>query len=145
MAKVAMKTPKIVTGRTLPWVRTIFGSPQSKANSRRAILQGGKPRFIKSAAALAYSDDFLRQCPWLDPLFECDLVLEDDIYYSSRRPDLDESLIMDLLQGRVYANDRQIRRKVITGHVDKENPRVDIRIYPYEPGSTTQLQCPEPS
>ena len=35
------------------------------------------------------------------------------IYYSSRRPDLDESLILDLMQGVIYKNDRQVKQKNI--------------------------------
>lgn len=118
--------------RTTPWERTILGNPQSKANSRRIVPTGKGIRSIKSKAALSYAKDFLKQCPILSPMFEGDIVLEAIIYYQSRRSDLDESLIMDLLQGRVYVNDRQIRMKIITGHTDKDNPRAHIRIYPYE-------------
>ncbi len=49
-----------------------------------------------------------------------------DIWYKSRRPDLDESLILDLLQGYAYINDRQIKEKHIYWHLDKENPRAVI-------------------
>lgn len=113
------------------WERTIYGSPQSKANSRKLVFNGNTPRFIKSAAARSYLADFLRQCPSLDPMFECDVVAEITIYYSSRRPDVDESLILDAMQGRIYRNDRQVRRKIVTGYVDKENPRAYISIYPF--------------
>jgi Holliday junction resolvase RusA-like endonuclease len=48
------------------------------------------------------------------------------IYYHSRRPDLDESLILDLMQGIVYENDRQVKEKHITWGLDKEAPRAEI-------------------
>ena len=50
------------------------------------------------------------------------------IFYKTRRPDLDESLILDLLQGRVYENDRSVKSKFIEWGLDKENPRTLIVI-----------------
>ena len=114
--------------RTAPWSKTILGQPYSKANSRRIVEVAGKIRSIKSKSALSYSQTFLMQCPILDPLFTDDLHIDIDIYYSNRKPDLDESLILDLLQGRVYKNDRQIKSKYIRWHLDKENPRSVISI-----------------
>lgn len=117
-------------GRTAVWQRTIYGQAYSKANSRQLIFRNGKPVFIKSKEALRYSDDFLRQCPQLSPIFTCDVCVELDMYYASRRPDLDESLVLDLLQGKVYENDRLVRRKVVQWYLDKDNPRVSITVYP---------------
>ena len=49
------------------------------------------------------------------------------IYYASRRPDLDESLILDLMQGIIYENDRSVKEKhIFWGGVDKEDPRAEI-------------------
>ena len=42
-------------------VFSIIGEPASKANSRRAVVLGGKPRFIKSSKALGYSSMFKQQ------------------------------------------------------------------------------------
>jgi Holliday junction resolvase RusA-like endonuclease len=66
------------------------------------------------------------------------------IYYASQRPDLDESVILDVLQNRykgkgdarqliqkgVYANDRQVREKHVYHGIDKMNPRTEIEIEP---------------
>lgn len=104
----------------------IYGEPASKANSRRWT---GK-FFIKSEKALKYSAGFRSQCPILDPLLEGDLCVTIHIYYASRRPDLDESLILDLMQGFFYENDRQIKQKHIYWHLDKENPRCQITVEP---------------
>jgi Holliday junction resolvase RusA-like endonuclease len=106
----------------------IFGEPASKANSRRLVKFGGISRLIKSKKALSYSDMFKQQCKQLDVLLEGDLRININIYYASRRPDLDESLILDLLQGYVYANDRQIKEKHIYWGLDKENPRSEITV-----------------
>jgi len=108
----------------------IFGEPCSKANSRRLVKsKQGRPLFIKSAKALAYVKSFAEQCPVLEEMFEDDVEVSIKIFYASRRPDLDESIILDELQNRVYVNDRQVKKKVIVwGGVDKENPRAEINV-----------------
>lgn len=103
---------------------TILGEPASKANSRRWT---GK-LFIKSKKALSYSDAFRKQCKPLERLMEGDLRITIRIWYASRRPDLDASLIFDLLQGIVYTNDRQIKEQHLYWGLDKENPRAEIVI-----------------
>jgi Holliday junction resolvase RusA-like endonuclease len=50
------------------------------------------------------------------------------IFYASRRPDLDESLILDLLQDVAYVNDRQVKEKHIYWGLDKDNPRTEMLI-----------------
>lgn len=120
------KRERLANGRTAPWTRTIYGEPASKANSRRLVLHGNIPRVIRSDKARSYADDFAKQCPTLTPLFEGDLHVELDIYYASRRPDLDESIILDCLQGKVYRNDRQVRVKTVRGFVDPDSPRTVI-------------------
>lgn len=118
---------------TAPYIVTILGEPASKANSRRAVIIKGSPRFIKSTKALSYKEVFLVQCPKKEPLFkEIALVVGLKIYYASRRPDLDESLILDLLQKLVYGNDRQVRFKVVGWGLDKANPRCHIFVAPIE-------------
>ena len=106
----------------------IKGEAASKSNSRRLIWRGGKPRIIKSDKALSYLDTFKSQCPILKHPLEGDLLFEAVIYYASRRPDLDESLILDAMQGMIYKNDRQIRRKIVTWGLDRANPRAEITV-----------------
>ena len=109
----------------------IYGEPASKANSRKAVLIGGKPRFIKSKKALDYAEDFQRQIrQYLNlQLLKGQVVVHIKIWYASRRPDLDESLILDLLQGHVYENDRQVKEKHIFWGLDKSNPRSEINVW----------------
>lgn len=66
----------------------------------------------------------------MDPLIEVDVRLDIKIFYRTRRPDLDESLILDLLQGRVYVNDRQVKERHAYWGLDKENPRAEITVVP---------------
>jgi Holliday junction resolvase RusA-like endonuclease len=110
----------------------ILGEPTSKANSRKVVLIKGKIRVIKSQKALDYCKHFALQCPQLDDPFDCDLFVEIHIYYASRRPDLDESLILDNMQNKIYKNDRQIKIKHIYWHLDKENPRAEIKVRPIQ-------------
>ena len=111
-----------------PCIVSILGEPASKANSRRLVFISGKPRFIKSKKALLYSRNFDLQCPVRKNLFEEDLSIAIKIYYKTRRPDLDESLILDLLQGKIFKNDRSIKSKHVEHGLDKEQPRSVIVI-----------------
>ena len=106
----------------------IFGEPASKANSRRVVHYGGMSRLIKSKKALSYSDVFKQQCGKLPTLMTGDLRVTLHIYYASRRPDLDESLILDLMQGLIYENDRQVKERHCYWGLDPDNPRAEIII-----------------
>ena len=104
----------------------IFGEPASKANSRKVVKIGNVSRLIKSSKALKYSDMFKQQCRPLATLMIGDLRVIMRIFYASRKPDLDESLILDLMQGLIYHNDRQVKEKHIYWGLDTENPRTEI-------------------
>jgi hypothetical protein len=106
----------------------ILGEPASKANSRRVVKFGNMSRLIKSEKALNYSDYFRTQVTPLDVLMTGDLSFTARIFYATRRPDLDESLILDLLQGLIYKNDRQVKEKHVYWGLDSDNPRAEIII-----------------
>ena len=124
---------------------TIYGEPCSKANSRRLVTSSktGKSLFIKSSKALSYVKMFQQQCPQIEPVITDDVSVTIKIFYASRRPDLDESVILDCMQsvtkkcpyqGRVvvrnniYANDRQVKEKHIYWALDRLNPRAEITV-----------------
>lgn len=107
----------------------IHGEPASKSNSRKLVTIKGRPAFIKSDKARKYVKRFEEQCPQMgDSMFLDDVEVEMTVFYASRRPDLDESVILDCMQGFIYKNDRQVKRKVITWGLDKENPRAEITV-----------------
>lgn len=113
---------------------TIDGEPASKSNSRKLVTIKGRPAFIKSEKARNYVKAFQQQCPNLDDvMFEEDVEVRAKIYYRTRRPDLDESVILDAMQGLIYKNDRQVKRKVIEWGLDKEHPRAEIIVLSMEP------------
>jgi len=103
----------------------VKGEPASKANSRRFVQIKGRPYFIKSKKALDYVKTFEAQAEKLEELIECDVAAHITIHYKSRRPDLDESVILDCMQGFIYANDRQVKSKIIRWGLDKTNPRAE--------------------
>jgi Holliday junction resolvase RusA-like endonuclease len=108
----------------------ILGEPASKANSRKIVMFGKRPAIIKSQKARDYVKSFAEQASQvqIDELLEGDLWIELTIYYASRRPDLDESVVLDCLQGIAYTNDRQIKEKHVYHDLDKTNPRTKIKI-----------------
>ena len=121
---------------------TIEGEPASKANSRKIVTIRGRPVSIKSDKARKYAAGFLHQCKKLDDLFEGDVSVEILIYYATRRPDLDESLILDCMQGNVFINDRQVKQKHIYWGLDRHRPRTVIRVSALETGSIpSYLRC----
>lgn len=108
------------------WIK---GEPASAKNQRRIVLVRKSPRIIKSAKALAYCRDFAMQAPVLDDLISCDVALRIDAFYASRRPDLAcLDLVMDLLQGVVIENDRQIKCTECYWNLDREDPRIRVRL-----------------
>ena len=137
---------------------TIFGEPASKANSRVLSTIGPKDakRTIlrKGNKALAYEIDALMQIPpaarqRLDGPVRVTLR----IFYASERPDLDESIVLDVLQDRwrrskpqnpivpsqrvlvqhgVYRNDRQVREKHVFHGIDRKNPRTEVVVEPLQ-------------
>lgn len=115
---------------------TIDGEPASKANQRKLVLIKGRMVPIKSKKALDYVKEFQKQIPKIDPLTEDYVRVEMMIYYASRRPDLDESLILDCMQNYVYYNDRQVKEKHIYWGLDKERPRTIIRVSEYRKENT---------
>ena len=106
----------------------VEGETASKSNARQLVKIGRRIVPIKSKKALAYKDCFERLAPTIDPLIDGDVLLFCHIFYATRRPDLDESLIMDCLEGKAYKNDRQIKAKIILHGLDRASPRTEIKI-----------------
>lgn len=126
---------------------TILGKCASKANSRKVADVGPADArrriFIKSKDALQFERDALRQIP---PAARARIAVPVRvsiwIFYESERPDLDESLVLDILQDRykgtgddrrliqsgVIRNDRLVREKHVYHGIDRANPRVEVKV-----------------
>lgn len=154
---------------------TIFGAPHSKANSREISMigaklmdvvvgknddgtlklekarVGGRVHSRKSDPALEYEKNAMRQIPPKARVrMEGPVRVTLRIFYESERPDLDESIVLDVLQDRwekvkvpgkeekervlvhrgVYKNDRQVREKHVFWGLDKLRPRTEVHIEP---------------
>jgi hypothetical protein len=139
----------------------ILGEPASKANSREIGVLKFKDKATgevttraqlrKSDKALDYEADALKQIP---PRFRQQLEgpvrVTLKIFYASERPDLDESIVLDVLQNRyqsfgkgearkrelvqkgVYLNDRQVREKHVFHGIDRANPRTEVLVEPLQ-------------
>lgn len=136
---------------------TILGEPASKANSREIGLlkfkdkatgeSKSRPTVRKSDKALAYEENALRQIPPKARVrLEGPVRVTLRIWYASQRPDLDESVVLDVLQDRwkkrgdervlvqrgVYGNDRQVREKHVFHAIDRVNPRTEVIVEPLQ-------------
>lgn len=114
----------------------VFGEPASKANSRRLVTIKGRGAIIKSKKAIDYIDSFKQQCAIaMAGVAPTDKVVRVEalIYYASNRPDLDESVILDAMQGIVYMNDRQVKQKAMYWGLDRDLPRAIIRVVECDP------------
>ena len=126
---------------------TILGEPASKANQRRLVSFGDRPALIKSDKARNYERDALKQIPPDARVrLEGPVRVTLRIFYATERPDLDESVVLDVLQDRtkrdkltgerylfqagVYRNDRQVREKHVYHGIDRKNPRTEVLVEP---------------
>lgn len=128
---------------------TIFGQPASKANSRQIVTIADRPQVIKSKAAREYEAMALQQIPPKARVqLEGPVRVTLRVFYKTELPDLDESVVLDVLQDRwkkdkqtdtrvllqkgVYRNDRQVREKHVFHGIDKANPRTEVIVEPLQ-------------
>jgi hypothetical protein len=143
---------------------TILGEPASKANSRQLVTFGrgakARPALIKSEKAREYETAAIAQIPAdARVMLEGPVFVKIKIYYASERPDLDESVVLDVLQAKfspakegprqllragVYRNDRQVRKKLIEWGLDRDNPRAEIEVEQLQPEASLFDQLPIP-
>jgi Holliday junction resolvase RusA-like endonuclease len=124
------------------WQGIIDMQPASKSNRRKLVTfggrwvthagekvrVGGRPALIKSDEARAFEEYVHRTVRPLVPLLQGRLRFTAKIFYRNELSDLDESVILDALQDRVYANDRQVREKHVFHGIDRDHPRCVIRV-----------------
>ncbi|RWA55331.1 endodeoxyribonuclease RusA [Cupriavidus sp. UYMSc13B] len=130
---------------------TIMGEAASKANSRKIVTIRHRPASIKSDKARKFERDALRQIPpAARQMLEGPVRVTLHLFYASERPDLDESVLLDVMQARysgkgdkralvqrgVYVNDRQVREKHVFHSIDRANPRAEIIVEPLQAQQT---------
>jgi Holliday junction resolvase RusA-like endonuclease len=134
---------------------TLHGEAASKANSRKIVTIGKRAAVIKSQKARGYERAALMQIPVAARLrLEGPVRVTMHIWYASERPDLDESIVLDVLQDRyegsgatrrlvqggVYRNDRQVREKHVYHGIDRTSPRTVVIVEPMQ----AQMEIAEP-
>lgn len=114
---------------------TIYGQCASLKNKRQQVyVQGrdGTPvsKHIPSPMALQFMSDFHAQLPGSCKRgFIGRFRVDVHAWYPSWRSDMDLELLYDLLEASgVIENDRYITEKHAYRHIDRENPRVTVRV-----------------
>ena len=116
---------------------TIFGQCVAKANHYMAVGGDKGRRIIKDAVLRAYERSFCSQCTiYRNKGINAPFRLIIDVYHSSQRFDLDNSLktVLDLLQDvGAISNDNLCVGIEATKHIDRDNPRIVFGIEEIEP------------
>jgi len=117
---------------------TLFGVMYSMKNSRMLITNkatGKTVPIMKSDRQLAFKNFIIQaKSQWnnLPPLPE-PVSLKATIFYPSKRSDLDDAMLMDVIEkSGIVQNDRHIWHKIITKAISRDNPRVEFDVSPIE-------------
>ena len=116
----------------------ITGNCPSKSNCYKVIRLGfgknAKCSLGKQAKLKSYENSFkIQMLEYNYDLIEGNFKFIIDVFYDSRRPDLDNSLkvVLDCLQkAQAIKNDNLCMEINAKKHLDKENPRVEFSIIP---------------
>lgn len=112
--------------------QTIRGNVPSKSNCYKIITINGHSSLGKSKALKAYEESFMWQCgTYRNAGINTPFEFEINVYYPSKRSDLDNSLkvTLDLLQKiKAISNDNNCAKITAQKFIDKENPRIEFKI-----------------
>ena len=117
---------------------TITGNCPSKSNCYKVIRLGfgknAKCSLGKQAQLKSYENSFkMQMLEYNYNIIDGNFKFTIDVFYDSRRPDLDNSLkvVLDCLQkAKAIKNDNKCIEINAYKHLDKENPRVEFSIEP---------------
>lgn len=112
---------------------TIKGNVPSKSNSYKIIKINGYYSLGKTKRLVDYEKSFYLQLPskYRKLNIESEFRFDIDVYYDSKRPDLDNSLkiVLDCLQkAKVIKNDNKCVEIHAKKLLDKTNPRIEFKI-----------------
>jgi Holliday junction resolvase RusA-like endonuclease len=110
----------------------ITGNTPSKSNSYKVIRLGNRCGLGKQKKLYDYEKSFLAQMLQYDyEIIDGNFKFIIDVFYDSRRPDLDNSLkvVLDCLQkAKAIKNDNKCLEINAYKHLDKLNPRIEFSI-----------------
>ena len=120
----------------MEYIARIKGAPVSKSNSYRIIRVNGHSELGKSDAMKRYEEAFMWQVGAIrDANIQGMFEFYIDVYFPSKRSDLDGCLkgVLDCLQkARVIKNDNNCCLIHARKFIDKDDPRVELRIVTLE-------------
>lgn len=110
------------------WTKTIFGEPAGRGGDVQRVRHPvtGQPMRVHTGAATRFREAVRRQVGVLADPMQGELKLTARIYNRDRRARMDAALLVDVLQGRVIKNARQIREMHVYHGVDRGVPRAEI-------------------
>jgi Holliday junction resolvase RusA-like endonuclease len=123
----------------------VLQMPPNQNHSLKAVAQKVGGRYVariyhsqEAKAWLAYARDLMNEVTqereeagdWI--LYDGVVRLELDFYHRTDADDWDGVIkkVSDALQGFAYPDDRQVRQAVVNNFLDRENPRVEVRVIP---------------
>ena len=113
---------------------TILGNVPSKSNCYKVIRIGNRCGLGKQSQLTSYENSFkLQLLDYKYELIESEFKFVIDVYYNSRRPDLDNSfkVVLDMLQKcKLIKNDNKCIEIQARKLLDKENPRIEFEVIP---------------
>jgi hypothetical protein len=115
------------------WSATIRGEPTPQARLHDILLTDGTARLINSRPARIWQNLALPQLLNRRPLrpLAHDLALDCRFWSSSRRPAIDEGLVIETLErAAIIAHGRQICEKHVFAAVDRDDPRITVSLAP---------------
>lgn len=115
------------------WTFEIESELTGKANSRQLVPVRGRYIPVLSKKARRFEKEARAQlaAQWHDDPIEDDLVIEVHVYYKNWQNDLDATLLFDVLERfGVVKNDRQFKEQHLYHYLDKERPRMLVKMWP---------------
>ena len=110
----------------------ILGNTPSKSNCYKIITLGKHASLAKTATLKKYEESFFWQIGSLrDKMIDVPFELHIDVFYPSKRSDLDNSfkVVLDCLQRtKVIKNDNNCSLIHARKFIDKDNPRCEFTI-----------------
>jgi len=113
--------------------QTILGKVPSKSNQYRINCNGKRSYMYKAAELKKYEQSFIAQCDkYRNAQIQGYFTIYIDIYYPSKRADLDNALkvVLDCLQTvNAFPNDNKCAGISAARYVDKEQPRIEFSLF----------------
>ena len=112
---------------------TLLGQVKSTQHIYKISCRGGFSKMYMSKDGNEIKESYQKQAKeqWKEKITDKDVELSLVFYHKDKRVrDIDNynKLVFDSLENIVYYNDKQIRKLYIEMYIDKNNPRVEIRV-----------------